>query len=230
MGRRLLARGWRGVTRRAAGGSGRRGGGARRLLAAWGATHVLAPEQAVHQRRGARARVPAQAQHGDLDRLAAEGQGLVTAPHVEVQQPALYCRTGVHHGVDAVELHISRGQADHRSRRQQLRVCGRDAAPHLHPGRCRRPLAVGGGAEGQLRAGLRLRVEPLLPRPIRQRRGDEGHHQGSGHHRGGGAPPIGSPSSLGSISGINCRSAEVLIPPVARSLLSRAEPAGPYPP
>ena len=200
-----------------------RGGGARRTL--------LAPEQAVHQRCGAGARVPSQSQHGDLHRLAAEGQGLVTAPHVEVQQPAFHGGAGVHHGVDAVELHVAGGQADHRSGWQELRVGGGDAAPHRYAGRSRRALAVGGGGESKLGAGLRLAPRTICCRAQSvSGAGHEGHCRAAATRAAVATRRL-LASSLGSISGINCRSAEVLISLWQRAHgCSHAEPAGPYPP
>ena len=89
---------------------------------------------------------------------------LVAAPHVDVDVAPLDRRAGVHDRVDAVVALAQPVDLDDRPDRQQIRVGGGNSRPDVHPGRGRRPLAVGGGREPQLgarrRGGGRLTAAP----------------------------------------------------------------------
>ncbi len=110
-------------------------------------------EQAVDQAWCAGLGVPAQAQDDDLHASAPELQGLVAAPHVDVDVPALHFRAGVHDRVDAVVLLAQPVDLDDRPDGEDVRVGRGDARPDVHPRGGRRPLAVAGGREPEPGAG-----------------------------------------------------------------------------
>ena len=85
------------------------------------AVRFRALEEAIEEAGRRRARVPAEAQHRQVNRLAAELQRLVAAPHVDVDLAPLDRRAGVQHGVDAVVLRRQRIDLDDGADRQQLR-------------------------------------------------------------------------------------------------------------
>ena len=80
------------------------------------------PEQSIDEAWRARARVPAESQHGHLNLLPPERQRLVAAPHIEIHDAALHFGTSVHDDVDTVVLRVPCREGDNAADGQDRRV------------------------------------------------------------------------------------------------------------
>ena len=132
-------------------------------------------EQAIDQPGRAVPGIPAHSQDGNHHVAAAQLEGLVAAPDVDVEVPAVDLRAGVHDRVDAVVAVRQPVDLDDRADRQQVGVGGGDARAHVDPRRGRRPSAVAGRREAEPGARSRGGGQLLVGLPGRESGVQNGH-------------------------------------------------------
>ncbi len=72
----------------------------------------------------------------------------MTAPHVQIEQAALYAGARIHDRVHTVVTAVADRDVEHGADRKDRWIRGGDAAAHADARRRRRAFAIRGGAEG----------------------------------------------------------------------------------